>query len=152
MTTSLSEDIASGYQVVIERWPEDDLPVLMRMRARDRTRSIEERDLTLREAVQAYRRGPRNKWGPVVLELLAPAILVRLGLFEELPPVISLEDLRQQLVVEVLDAAAHMPLPDNARYIKHRLMRRAAKRMTRLLAREIRAAGWRGQNFEDLPS
>ena len=152
MTASLSEDIASGYQVVIERWPEDDLPVLMRMRARDRTRSMEERDVTLREAVQAYRRGPRNKWGPVVLELLAPAILVRLGLFEELPPVISLEDLRQQLVVEVLDAAAHMPLPDNARYIKHRLMRRAAKRMTRLLAREIRAAGWRGQNFEDLPS
>ena len=152
MTASLSEHIASGYQVVIERWPEDDLPVLVRMRARDRARSIEERDLTLREAVQAYRRGPRNKWGPVVLELLAPAILVRLGLFEELPPVISLEDLRQQLVVEVLDAAAHMPLPDNARYIKQRVMRRAAKRMTRWLAREIRAAGWRGPNFEDLPS
>ena len=152
MTASLSEHIASGYQVVIERWPEDDLPVLVRMRARDRTRSIEERDVTLREAVQAYRRGPRNKWGPVVLELLAPAILVRLGLFEELLPVIPLEDLRQQLVVEVLDAAAHMPLPDNARYIKQRVMRRAAKRMTRWLAREIRAAGWRGPNFEDLPS
>jgi hypothetical protein len=152
MTASLSEHIASGYQVVIERWPEDDLPALVRMRARDRTRSIEERDVTLREAVQAYRRGPRSKWGPVVLELLAPAILVRLGLFEELLPVIALEDLRQQLVVEVLDAAAHMPLADNARYIKQRVMRRAAKRMTRWLAREIRAASWRGPNFEDLPS
>ena len=152
MTASLSKHIASGYQVVIERWPEDDLPVLVRMRARDRTRSIEERDVTLREAVQAYRRGPRSKWGPVVLELLAPAIMVRLGLFEEQWPVIGLDDLRQQLVVEVLDAAAHMPLPDNARYIKQRVMRRAAKRMTRWLAREIQAAGWRGPNFEDLPS
>ena len=152
MTASLSEDIASGFKVVVDCDPDDSGPAFVRMRARDRTRSIEERDVTLREAVQAYRRGPRTVWGPVILEVLAPAIMVRLVIYEELPPVINLEDLRQQLVVEVLDAAAHVPLPDNARYIKQRIMRQAAKRMTRWLRREIRAAGWRGPNFEDLPS
>ena len=115
MTTSLSEDIASGYLVAVERWPDDSGPVLVRMRARDRTRSIEERDVTLREAVQAYRRGPKSLWGPVMLELLGPASMVRVGLYDELPPVISLEDIRHQLVMEVLDAAVHAPLPENAR-------------------------------------
>ena len=62
MTASLSEHIASGYQLVIERWPEDDLPILVRMRARDRTRSIEERDLTVAEVNDVLHYLAWNEW------------------------------------------------------------------------------------------
>jgi hypothetical protein len=59
------------------------------------------------------------------------------------------EDLRQQLIFEVLRAAADMPLPANPSYLRRRLMARANQGVRRWLEREGRRQ--RGQrSFEML--
>ena len=88
--------------------------------------------------VLAYREGPREVWGPILLEVLAPALLARLRRLRTEPPVVDDEDIRQQLVMEVLLAAARMPLPKEASYLRSRLMARANVAVRRWLQREYR--------------
>ena len=57
------------------------------------------------------------------------------------------EDIRQQLVLELLHAAATMPLPAEPGYLKSRLMARANQGVRRWLAREGRRQ-LRQQSFE----
>jgi len=88
--------------------------------------------------VEAYRAGPKKVWGTVLLDLLAPAILANLRRLNPQPPVMDPEDLRQQLLLEVLVAAATMPLPENRSYLRSRLMSRANQGARRWLVREAR--------------
>jgi hypothetical protein len=90
----------------------------------------------LRGLVLAYRAGPKRLWGPVLLDRLAPAILERLQRLKARAPVIDPEDIRQQLIVEVLQAAATMPLPENPAYLRRALIARANQGVRRKLARE----------------
>src|SRR4029077_19990359 len=92
-------------------------------------------------AVLAYRREPKELWGPVLLDLMAPAILAYLERLREHPPVMDAEDLRQHLILEVLKAAAEMPLPPTPRFMRRRLMARASQGVRRALAREGRRQG-----------
>jgi hypothetical protein len=88
--------------------------------------------------VLLYRSGPRQIWAPVLLDLLAPALLARLQRLRLEPPFMEEEDIRQQLVVELLRAAAYMPLPENSGFLRRRLLDRANQGVWRRLARESR--------------
>ena len=94
-----------------------------------------ERDQTLAAIVISYRAGPRHLWAPVLLDLLTPALLDCLQRLGHEPPVFDPEDIRQQLLVELLHLAATLPLGDG-RYLKRRLIRRANQAVRRRLARE----------------
>jgi len=100
-------------------------------------------------AVLAYRRESRQIWGPVLLDLMAPTILASLRRLRELPPVMDAEDLRQNLILEVLSAAAEMPLPADPTYMRRRLMARANQGVRRWLEREGRRQRWQ-LSFERL--
>jgi len=96
------------------------------------------RSAALAAVVEAYRAGPKTLWAPTLLDMLAPAILAKLRRLQPRPPVMDTEDLRQHLILEVLLAAATMPLPRNRSYLRSRLMWRANQGARRWLAREGR--------------
>jgi hypothetical protein len=90
-------------------------------------------DQRLALVVAAYRCGPRGLWAPVLLDLLAPAMIARLQRLRAEPPAVDEEDLRQQLVVEVLRAAATIPLPANPAWQKKQILSRANQAVRRWL-------------------
>ena len=148
MSSSLSVDLREAFRQAALELPDAQLLVVERARdSSNRRRS--ERSLGLLAVVLAYRAGPRRVWGPVLLDLLAPAMLARLQRLRAEPPVMDEEDLRQQLVLEVLRAAAGMPLPENPIYLRSRLMARANQGVWRWLAREGRRQS-RQHSFEAL--
>ncbi len=89
-------------------------------------------------AVNAYRAGACSRWAPVLLALLGPALERRVGRLRPVPPAINTEDIRQQLVVEVLEAALCMPLPENSLLLERAILRRASQAVSRRLGRELR--------------
>jgi hypothetical protein len=101
-----------------------------------------ERDRLLEEIVREYRIGPRDVWAAVLLDLLTPAILVRLARYRTEPPAVDAEDIRQQFVVELLMAAATMPMPPNADFVERRLVLRAGQGVRRWLRKEHRNVAW----------
>jgi len=96
-----------------------------------------DQDRLLADLVAAYRGGPRQLWGPVILDLLAPALVQLLRELRPVPPLIDEDEIRQQLVLEVLRAAAKIPIRDTFD-MKFRLLSRACKPIVRWLAREGR--------------
>jgi hypothetical protein len=94
------------------------------------------RDRMLQAIVWHYRTGPRDLWASVLLDLLTPAILVRLARYRIEPPAVDAEDIRQQFVVELLAAAATMPMPLNAGFVERRLVLRAGQGVRRWLRKE----------------
>jgi hypothetical protein len=137
MPTSLAERIRESYRraMFVAGGRRDELQRL-RSRLRDPALSYIERDHLLAAAIRRYRSEDVRLWGPVLLELLAPAIMARLDRFSAVPPVVDEDDIAQQFLVEVLVAAATMPLPPEARFVERRLMRRAAYLTARWLRRE----------------
>src|SRR5713226_9431975 len=107
MATSLTSDLRQGYRQVACELSEDNLALLSRARDSINGRPAEH-NLVLAEIVCAYRAGPRQLWGPVLLDLLAPALLRRLQRLREVLPAIDNDEIRQQLVLELLHAAATM--------------------------------------------
>ncbi len=137
MSSSLVADLRDGYQEVAWALSEESSALLAR--ARDSSNAgRRERGRSLRAIVDGYRAGPRELWGSVLLDLLAPALLARLQRLRTELPVIDEEDIRQQLVFELLRAAARMPLPSEDRYLKTALIARANQGVCRWLAREAR--------------
>jgi len=108
-------------------------------RARDpiNTEAVE-RNRLLAQAVCAYRAGPKPTWGPVILDLLAPTLVVILQGLRPVPPTIDEPEIRQQLVAEALHAAATVPLLESGLQTRFRLASRAYTRMLRWLVREGR--------------
>jgi hypothetical protein len=147
MSRSLGVELREARRRVASTFPEFEAVALMQPRVSSYRRG--ERPPGLMAVVLAYRSGPREFWGPVLLDLLAPALLASLQRLRPHPPVIDAEDLRQQLVLELLRAAAGMPLPTNPSYLRRRLMARANQGVRRRLEREGRRQ--RGQrSFEAL--
>ena len=146
MSRSFVADLREGYQEVARALSEESSALLAP--ARDSSNAgRRDRGRSLRTIVDAYRAGPREIWGPVLLDLLAPALLARLQRLRAEPPGMDEEDIRQQLVVELLRAAANMPLPAEHGYLRSRLMARANQGVWRGLAREGRRQ-LRQQSFE----
>ncbi|HCG02757.1 MAG TPA: hypothetical protein DEV93_19705 [Chloroflexi bacterium] len=71
----------------------------------------------------------------MILDLLAPSLVELLAWLRPEPPAFDEEEIRQQLVVEVLRAAANIPIRDGFD-MKVRLLARAYKYVVRWLARE----------------
>jgi hypothetical protein len=105
---------------------------------RSRNRPATDRDILLASIVESYRKGPRETWSAVLLEVLTPAILERLKRYRAEEPAISAEDIRQQFVMELLSAAATAPLPPNATFVERRLLLRAGQGIRRWLRKEGR--------------
>ena len=99
-----------------------------------------ERDRLLESVVMAYRFGDRQVWAAVLLDLLTPAVLERLRHFRPEPPAIDFDDVRDEFVVQLLEAAATMPFPAGLRFVERRLILRAGQGVRRWLRKERR---WR---------
>jgi hypothetical protein len=137
MATNLSIELREGYRLVASSLSGEALAMVAR--ARDLTYvSTSERSRAMAQILQAYRAGPRALWGPVVLDLLAPGLIALLQEFRPVPPVIDQEEIRQQLLLEVLAAVSCIPLHPAGRQTKLRILSRAQTRMLRWLAREGR--------------
>ena len=100
-----------------------------------------ERDRLLESVVMAYRFSDRQVWAAVLLE--------RLRHFRSEPPAIDSEDVRDEFVVQLLEAAATMPFPADLHFVERRLILRAGQGVRRWLRKERR---WRGacRPFESL--
>ena len=141
MSVSLTVALREGYGALLRELGELDRRGLARARVlykEHRARSSERAEALL-AVVLAYRAGPRAIWAPVLLDLLAPSILTRLRRLVARPPVLDPEDLRQAFVLELLEAAASIPLPDDPRFLQRQLMSRANQAVRRSLVAEQRA-------------
>lgn len=90
------------------------------------------------ELITAYREGPRQLYAPVILGLLESQID---GVARRLRPPVSTitgEDIRQELIVQILDAALALPLAPDPQWIPRRLLLRARTGTARWLANELR--------------
>lgn len=97
-----------------------------------------ERDQLVFDLVLLYRRGPRQHWAPVLLEVMAPPIFERLARYRPEEPVIDQDDLYQQLLLEVLEAALTIPLHGGPAWLERRLLMRAGGNLSRRLRKEAR--------------
>jgi hypothetical protein len=146
MTSNLATDLRQGYDQVAEALAGSELELLAR--ARDSTnRTPAERNQILGKIVAAYQRGPRQLWAPVILDLLAPAFLDSLHWLRPEPPVVDDEEIRQQLVMEVLRAAETIPIQTGGRHLKIRLLSQANRAVVRWLGEERSRQSWQ-QSFE----
>ncbi|MDQ6879868.1 MAG: hypothetical protein M3082_19650 [Candidatus Dormibacteraeota bacterium] len=146
MTSNLATDLRAGYDQVAEVLAGSELELLAR--ARDSiNRTSAERNQLLGKIVAAYQRGPRQLWAPVILDLLAPAILESLQWLRPEPPVVDAEEVRQQLMFEVLRAAASIPIQTAGRKLKVRLLSQANRAVVRWLEEERVSRSWE-QSFE----
>jgi len=121
------------------------LPELRRL-VRDSELAFQDQDRIWAAILRSYRRGPRAAWAPVVLELLAPALVEITSGLEPNPPAVDADDLQQQVALEALRAAGSIPL-QGGRFIKLWLVGERRRRVSRWLAREARHA--RGVDIED---
>lgn len=149
MATTFATELRRNFDQASQRLPEEALAVVAR--ARDtRLTGVPERDQLLAEIVAAYRCGPRELWAPVILDLLAPALVRMVRRIEwksqeiadlwdpDDPPAVDEEELRQQLLMEVLRAAATIPLRPGGRGMKSRLLKRVNSYLIRWVKREFR--------------
>jgi hypothetical protein len=90
------------------------------------------------DLITAYREGPRQLYAPVILGLLESQIERAARRLR--PPVATItgEDIRQELIVQILDAALAMPLAPDPQWIPRRLLLRARTGAARWLASELR--------------
>ena len=148
--TSLAARVRSGYLHALATRPVEVLRGLESeataeeavQQARSRQVSIHTRDRILEAIVRAYRIGNRQLWGPVLLEVLAPQLTEAVQQFGILAPLVDSEDLGHQLVLEVLSAAATVPIPEGARWVEQRLLRRAGFTLARWLHKQSRQRQW----------
>lgn len=135
MAMTFASDLRRSYEQVAGDLSEEALALVAS--ARDSTNTgLGERNRLLAQIVVAYRVGSRQLWGPVMLDLLAPALVELLQWLRAEPPAMDEEEIRQQLVMEILAAAARIPIHKNGRDMKVRLLARANKYVVRWLVRE----------------
>ena len=141
MSNSFAGDLRDGFGQVAAVLTEGERELLAR--ARDSiNRTTAERNQILAGIVCAYRAGPRQLWAPILLDLLAPALIKCLQGFRCESPVVDEEEIRQQLVLEVLRAALSMPIHNGGRQMKIRLVTRANRAVVRWLGKEGVRQDW----------
>jgi hypothetical protein len=153
MATTFATELRRNFDQASEQLTEEALAVVAR--ARDtRMTGLTERDQLLAEIVVAYRTGPHDLWAPVILDLLAPALVRMVRRIEQKseeiadlwnpdePLAVDEDELRQQLLMEVLRAAATIPLRPGGRGMKTRLLKRVNTYLIRWVKREFRPQIW----------
>jgi len=134
---SFADQLREGYRQVAGSLSEDERVLVKR--ARDpRSAGAAERNRLLAEVVCAYRAGPKTVWGPAVLDLLAPTLVLILQGLRPIPHAIDESEIRQQLIAEALQAAVEVRLLEGGGQTRFRITSRAYTRMLRWLAREGR--------------
>ena len=97
-----------------------------------------ELDAVYAAVVRSYQHGDRSSWAPLLLEMLAPAILQKLdALFSDTAEA-DADDIEQQLVLEVLRWASRLRTPDDLRFVDGTILQRATERTSRWLRRARR--------------
>ena len=91
-----------------------------------------------RSLLIAYREGPRQLYAPVIIGLLEGQITATARRLRSPVPGLTDEDIRQELVLRVLEASLEMPLAPDPLWIPRRLMLRARTGVGRWLAVEFR--------------
>jgi hypothetical protein len=69
---------------------------------------------------------------------MAPSLVWRLQRLWSATPSVDAEDIRQQLILELLRAGVSMPLPPHPSYLRRWLMARANQGVRRWLVKELR--------------
>jgi hypothetical protein len=154
MATTFATELRQGFDQVAGSLSEEALELVARARNTRRT-ELAERDRLLAEIVSAYRAGPCRLWAPVILYLLAPGLIgVMRQIDDEIQEIVDLwedddppivedeEEIRERLVMEVLSAAATIPIHRRGRAMKRRILMRAHKYVSRWLRREARHHEW----------
>lgn len=136
-TNTFAAELREGFMRIAGCFSEEELALIRRARDPILTHTVE-RNRLLTQVLCAYRRGPKERWGPVVVDLLAPGLVLMLPGLRPLPPVIDEDEIRQQLVVEALRAAATVPLLDSGRQTRFRITSRVYTNMLRWLGKEGR--------------
>jgi hypothetical protein len=148
MATSLTAKLRRSFVQSSSLLSEEALLRIARARNTRKT-DLAERDRLLADFVVAYRCGPREVWAPVILDLLAPGMVRILGRISrkakditdmwdhDEPLVVEEEEVRQLLMMEVLRAAAMIPLHPDGRAMKTRLLKQANKSVVRWLKRDF---------------
>jgi hypothetical protein len=95
------------------------------------------RDAVCGAVVRRYQEGPRDVWGPVLLEMLAPALVTRARQFKPVPPAICIEDIEQQLIFELLSLASQESITSGSRWVDQRLVLGAGKKVSRWIRRAV---------------
>ncbi|MHB8507397.1 MAG: SigE family RNA polymerase sigma factor [Candidatus Dormibacteria bacterium] len=116
---------------------------------RDTFNSVE-LDAVYAAVVRSYQRGPRSVWGPVLLELLAPAMLEKVQGLYAAAPALSEDDIEQQLVIEVLRWAEKPETGTDQQYMDGRMMNRTHERVLRWLRRALASSGEPIEDHEEL--
>jgi hypothetical protein len=83
--------------------------------------------------VRSFQRGSRQIWGPLLLEMLAPALAQRADAYFSMSSAVSHDDIEQQLVLEVLRDAARIDLSADRQFVDQRLVREPCLRVRRWL-------------------
>lgn len=148
MVSSFSVQTRQAVRSAEVGLPAPSLAMLVQARAA-RNRPSGERDRLLEAIIWEYRRGPREVWAAVLLDVVTPAILVQLSRYRTDPPSVDVEDIRQQFVVELLAAATTMPMPPNVAFVERRLILRAGQGVRRWLRSERRRLA-RSESLEAL--
>ena len=139
MAFSFTQRLREGYrQLLCSLPPEERGRVVCLRAAMAGARTKQERADRFFELVVAYRSGSRQIWGPVLLDTLAPDLLLRRRRLRLEEPVACDDDIEQQLLLEVLVAAAQMQLPASCLYLRNRVVARANQAVARGLRRERR--------------
>src|SRR5260370_41826532 len=125
MSSSLSVELMEARRRLAHVFP--DVDVALAKRTSDLSDGGCGPRPALMAAVLAYRTEAREVWGPVILDLLAPGIIACLRRLRAQPPVMDSDDLRQQLILELLRAAATMPMPANPSPLRRQLIPRASR-------------------------
>jgi hypothetical protein len=136
-TKTFAEELKEGYRRIAGCLSEEELALVLRARDPINTGAVE-RNRLLAQIVCAYRTGPKQRWGPVLLDLLAPTLVLMLQGLRPVPPVIEEEEIRQQLVAEALRSVATVPLLESGLQTRFRINSRTYTNMLRWLAREGR--------------
>lgn len=84
----------------------------------------EERDRLWTRVIDGYRAGPREPWAALILETIREGLIVAVLTVPFLPSSLSMSDLTQQMIAEVLKTALEGP-SEPARWTPNRLLTRA---------------------------
>jgi hypothetical protein len=125
---------ANGREPALSRLGWGEMVALTHRRSVPATRQ----DAVLAAAIRCYRTGSQRIWAPVLLAMLAPAVVAMAARVRCSSPELNGEDLDQQAVLESLRVCAEMPLPEGCRFVQRRALMLANKRLTRWAARENR--------------
>ena len=120
-------------------------PGVRQLVARARVLSLSDRDNLLYELVMKFRAGNRSVWAPLILDMLATSLKIRVSRYCPTGATMTIGDIYQEFVCALLEDALSIPL-DGPAHLERRLLLRSADRVSRSLQREARYQ----QDFESL--